>query len=237
MDALLYPFTDITRFLRLYIFTLGAVLLVPIIYANGYGIKITRSTFENSDALPEFKDTNKMIEDGFKYFFISIVYGIPVFIIDILLLRHLVNPFNAFSFYINPVNIIIMIIVSLIFNIIIFIAIANFAYTNKFKAAFKFKYLFRLINNIGWKEYIIYIITFTLLSQLLTMVITFIITQSLNNPILNLIGYYILSSLVSAYMIGFAGRLRGLIYPKDIKMPISQINEELRLVEGNKYTE
>ena len=99
------------------------------------------------------------------------------------------------------------------------------AHQDRFAAAFDFKNIFKLIKTIGWKNYLVYLVIYTIVAQLLSLVIS-----SAFNPI-NILGtnafvrfgeFFLISILVNTYVLAFGGRLRGLIYPIGIVEPDSK---------------
>ncbi len=222
-DALLYPFSNIKRLFILFILLSGTFLLIPFIFAYGYIIKIIKTTINGSDILPDFNESNVLIEDGFKYFLASIIFGIPTYIAYGVLYFQYKTNYITFNILNNPGFLIILTIITFLVGIIFFIGLANLAYQNRFKATFEFKNIFKLINTIGWKNYLVILIIFTLFTQ-----IGVIITSLLNNssPVMpsnlfiRLLEVSVISALFNAYILTFGSRLRGLIYPVDIIKPV-----------------
>ncbi len=224
-DSLRYPFTDIKKFIILLILLLGSILIIPGIFAYGYIIKIIKSSFNGSNVLPDFKGSDDILEDGIKFIGASIIYGIPAFIITLVLILTSIHKFTTINLITNPSGSIILLIVGFIVNIAFFIGLANMAHQDRFAAAFDFKNIFKLIKTIGWKNYLVYLVIYTIIAQLLSLVIS-----SAFNPI-NILGpsafvrfgeFFLISILVNTYILAFGSRLRGLIYPIGIVEPYSK---------------
>jgi hypothetical protein len=136
-----------------------------------------------------------------------------------------IHKFTTINLITNPSGSIILLIVGFIVNIAFFIGLANMAHQDRFAAAFDFKNIFKLIKTIGWKNYLVYLVIYTIIAQLLSLVIS-----SAFNPI-NILGtnafvrfgeFFLISILVNTYVLAFGGRLRGLIYPIGIVEPDSK---------------
>ena len=222
-DALIYPFSNIKRLFILFILLLGTFLLIPVIFAYGYIIKVIKTTINGSDVLPDFSDSNVLIEDGFKYFFASIIFGIPTYIVYGVLLFQYKTNFITFNILNNPGYLIILTIITFLVGIVFFIGLANLAYQNRFKAVFEFKNIFKLINAIGWKKYLVILVIFTLVTQLVVIITSLLYNHSTLTPLnsfIRLLESLVIFALINSYILTFGSRLRGLIYPVDIVKPV-----------------
>ncbi len=74
-----YPFSNVKRLLILGIFiATGYVIIIPLIFALGYCMRIIESSLEGSPELPPFNAWKKMFIDGLKYILVLLVYlGVP----------------------------------------------------------------------------------------------------------------------------------------------------------------
>lgn len=220
-DALRYPFTDIRRFLILYLLNLGAFLIIPVILANGYLIKIIRFTIDGSNVLPDFNGSDELIGDGLRYIVVNIIYQIPSYIIIFYFL--LSNPVtSSLAIFSTPTTAILLIIVSFLVNIPFFIGLANMAYLRHFKEAFAFNDIIKLIGTIGWSTYLVYLVIMTIIGFILNFAsgLTTGTTILLNGNVFEaLLVFFIIFTLANVYIRVFDARLRGLIYPKDIVEP------------------
>lgn len=213
-DSISFPFTDIKKFLKAFLLYLGSFLIIPGLMALGYSLRVIQSTIVGSDELPDFDDSGKLISDGLNYVGARIIYGIPSYVIILLLIFS-----GTLNFATNLLSLVILAIVGFIIDIVFLLALANMAFEDKFRAAFDFKKVFAMIKKIGWGTYLFYLIVYTIIVQVLTLVITFA-----NPYLITMIGsigglalYILIYLLFNTFMILFGGRFRGLIYLKGIK--------------------
>lgn len=221
LDCAKYPFTDFKRLLIFIILFFGSFLVIPGLLVYGYLWKVLESSLKGEKSLPKFDKWSQMLIRGTKFFVISIIYGIPLLLISLFLgdlLGILINTnvssisidFAFVSIYTSPLNAMIFVILGFIFFFILAMAFVNIVYENRLMVAFDFKRIFHLIKKVGFKKYTIFIVSYLL--------ITLIIYFGLNMMISNL--SYVLSYLnifvqfiLTGYLIIFAGRLLGSIYP------------------------
>ena len=85
-NALSFPFTDIKKFLKVFLLYLGSFLIIPGLMALGYSLRIIQSTIIGSDQLPDFDEYAQLISDGLSYVGASIIYGIPSYVIIFILI-------------------------------------------------------------------------------------------------------------------------------------------------------
>lgn len=213
-DSISFPFTDIKKFLKVFLLYLGSFLIIPGLMALGYSLRVIQSTIVGSDELPDFDDSGKLISDGLNYVGARIIYGIPSYVIILLLIFS-----GTLNFATNLLSLVILAIVGFIIDIVFLLALANMAFEDKFRAAFDFKKVFAMIKKIGWGTYLFYLIVYTIIVQVLTLVITFA-----NPYLITMIGsigglalYILIYLLFNTFMILFGGRFRGLIYLKGIE--------------------
>jgi len=216
-DSLVYPFTDIKRFIILVILFSGIIFLFPVIYAFGYAIKIIKTSIDGSDTLPSFLGSEGMFTDGLRFIGTMLIYNIPYFLI-LLLFIHSIKQLNILT---ASMPYLALIIVNFIMSILFVIGVANMAYKGSFKSAFEFRTLFKLIVTIGWKTYIIILMILIIAQELLWLVI-----NSLIYPLSNIVGgertvtgfiiIFLMYGLFYGYTMIFVNRLRGLIYPTNI---------------------
>ncbi len=222
LDSLRYPFTDVKKLITLFIILLGSFLLIPGLYALGYGIKIIKNTINGSNVLPDFKGSGEILGDGLRFLGASIIYGIPIYLITIVILLISLTPFTANTLS-TPLARIILLIVGFIVSIPFFIGLANMAYQDRFKAAFDFKIIFKLITKIGWKNYLVYLVIYTIVSNLLGLIPSLVISPSSTivgiGTFIKLGESFIIIFVIYTYILTFGGRLRGLIYPIGIVEP------------------
>jgi len=227
-DSLRYPFSDLKRLIALLLLSIGGILLIPGLIAYGYILRIIKSTLKGEDSLPDFNHLGDLFIDGIKFLIVSMIYGIPALIFNFIL-YHQVNYDTLAIDWTNPFTITISFIIGFLVSIVFVIALANMAYEERFGAAFAFKRIFQLIKMIGWKKYLSYIVVYLIIANIITgiplVILIFLIHPSLT--ITSFIGFssvLTINTIFSAYMLAFAGRFRGLIYP---------INEENEKEDNN----
>ncbi|MDY9924037.1 DUF4013 domain-containing protein [Methanobacterium sp.] len=213
-DAVSFPFTDIKKFLKVFLLYLGSFLIIPGLMALGYSLRVIQSTIVGSDELPDFDDSGKLISDGLNLVGANIVYGIPSYVVILLLIIS-----GTLNFATNLFSIMALAIVGFIIDIVFLLALANMAFEDRFRAAFDFKKVFVMIKKIGWGTYLSYLIVYTIIVQVLSLFITFA-----NPYLITMIGsigglalYILIYLLFNTFMILFGGRFRGLIYLKGIE--------------------
>lgn len=213
-NALSFPFTDIKKFLKVFILYLGSFLIIPGLMALGYSLRVIQSTIVGLDELPDFDDSGKLISDGLSYVGASIIYGIPSYVIIFILIFSGIHDFST-----NLLLIVGLAIVGFIINIVFLLALANMAFEDKFRAVFDFKKVFAMIKKIGWGTYLSYLLVYTIIVQVLSLVITF--TNSYLMAMIGFIGgfalYFLIYLLFNTFIILFGGRFRGLIYIKGME--------------------
>jgi hypothetical protein len=233
LDSLTYPFINWKRFLNLFILVFLSVVfskyiiiaIVISLITGGYLIRIIESTLEGSNKLPEFSNMKKLLMDGLKYIIVSIIYSSPLFVSLLIL---------GFSSVLNQLNyIVIGIVIGFLVNIIFLMGLTNMVQEKTISGAFQFKRIFKLIKELGWKNYLIYLLFYTLIIEGTSLIISFFssglvfvspsdIPMALENlNSYSLIGFFVLQGITSTYILAFDGRLRGLIYPKRDLIPES----------------
>jgi hypothetical protein len=131
----------------------------------GYFIRILKSTIVGIDELPEFDDWGDMFVDGLKVFVVYIIYLlIPLIVIFVGVFSTMASTAatntGAFVpstslFAMLGVTGIIGLILSWIFGLFAYMAIANMALYDDIGAAFRFSEILDRIKMIGWGKYII----------------------------------------------------------------------------------
>lgn len=227
VDSLRYPFNDWKRFLNLFVLIfLGVIfsktIIIPIfisLITGGYLIRIIKSTLEGSNKLPEFSNMKKLLMDGLNYVIVSIIYSSPLFVSLLIL---------GFNSVLNQTNyIVISIVIGFLVNIIFLMGLTNMVQKKTISGAFQFKRILGLIKEVGWKNYLIYLLFYTLIIEGISLIISFFssglvfispadIPMALENlNSYSLIGFFVLQGIISTYILAFDGRLRGLIYSKN----------------------
>ena len=171
-DSLTYPFSDWKKFLILLVLFWGSFLLIPLIIGFGYLWKIIQHSLNGYEGFPEFGDFGQLFVKGIKLLVVSVIYGIPSFIISSFFLSQITTSslYNGVTIISgHPVNIVIKMVVGFLINFVIIIAVANMVNEDRFMSAFDFKRIYNLIRKIGSKKYILSIIVFSLIMYLLSL--------------------------------------------------------------------
>ena len=175
VDSLRYPFTDWKRFLNLFILVFLSIvfsqfIIITLLFGlitGGYLIRIIESTLEDSDKLPEFSNMKKLLMDGLRYFIVTTIYGIPVSLVSFLIL--------GFSPIINqPDYVVVGIVFGFLVNIIFLMGLTNMVQEKTISGAFQFKRIFKLIKELGWKNYLIYLLFYTLIITAISYIPTYL---------------------------------------------------------------
>lgn len=224
LDALKYPFSNVSRAGGLFLLFLGSIFIIPVILAGGYIFRIIEHTINGSDELPPFDEWGNMLGDGLKYIAVSIIYLIvPNILIFVLFGGKYVD--LQINTYLTTI---IGFIISLPFDLVYIMALGNMVHEVRFGAAFDFSKIFGLIGKIGWLRYISYILVFVIIGFLLGIIVGF----SISIPILFGFGWVIigiiLAVLIQIYLIIYRCRYVGLIYREG-----QSYLEDEQKIEGN----
>lgn len=213
VNSLSYPFTDLKKFLILFVLSILSILLVPILIIYGYEWRIVEHSLKNDKNLPNFHNLSQLIENGFKLAVVSIIYGIPTIITFLLFKQFTMNSIDNFytlsSGFTSPMIFIISIIIGFFVSFVFVIGLPNMVYENRFMAAFDFKRIFQLIKTIELKKYIAYIIVYSIIVNLISFCALIVYHTNGSSYFVWLIVIYILS----IYTRIFTSRFKGLIYP------------------------
>jgi hypothetical protein len=217
VDSLRYPFSNIKKLLILLLLHFGTFLLIPIIMAYGYALRIIESTLKNENELPDFSNVGQLLEKGLEFIGVTLIYRIPIFIVTILIFTQVslitVSPTMLIS---NPLYMITLIAIGFLVNIFYVLGLANMVQEKRFKGAFAFKRILELIKKIGWGKYLAFLVVFTIILELISSIATFLLTPfTVNMGIYTPIGYFAISFIFNAYLLAFGSRFKGLIYPLD----------------------
>ncbi len=218
IDSLSYPFRDLKRFFILFVLFLGSFLLIPIILAYGYNLRIIKHSLNGEKGFPDFNNKGDLLSKGIDLLVVSIIYAIPNIIVTLVLLQqfNLNSISNNFAFltFSNPVNITISIVMSFIVSFVYVVALANMVHEDNIRGAFAFKRIFHKIKEIGLKKYTAYLVMYSLILILIGYFSLIIVTPSLFHGIGIIFGL-ILTYVFNTYLSVFESRFRGLIYPID----------------------
>lgn len=202
-------------------------LVIAIVFGfaiAGYKISIIKDTINNSTIMPSFNIRNDFFM-GVKYVVLAIVYYIIPAII-IFVTAYLTNAFNylhmLYSHYTMygsvatstlstsaDISLLIVIMVSLlvlvIFKILLIIATAVFAETGKLTSAMNMKNVIVKISEIGWKNYIIWLIIYLIAFIIMDLVISLV-------HLIPMFWSLIIPLFISSYFAIFISRAVGLLY-------------------------
>lgn len=206
-DALVYPFMNINKFLIMLALNFGSFLIIPIFMASGYEFRIIESTIQGSNELPDFSKSGDLISQGFKIIAASIIYGIPSYIVMFALIISRNPDLSVNGVY----STIILAFIGFLVNIVFILSIVNMVAENRFGAVFDFKIVFQLIKNLGWGRYLSYLVVYSIIIEILGLIISMIFTHFMNMGSTFLIAFLVIM-LHNAYVLMFGGRFSGLIY-------------------------
>jgi len=208
----------------------GLISLIITLFINGFGLSITRETINQQENIPEFEWVKNLI-DGIKLLVLNIVYFIIPVIVTIIVafatgaINHLVKIGNyaisqgvtnitpttipqsmivesAASFFIV---FLIAAILFIIFGLLLLIANAKLADTDSLVEACNMIEVFNKIGEIGWANFIIWIIVFVIISFVIGFIGGLI-------GIIPFVGLLIVLLVVYPFIKMFGSRALGLIY-------------------------
>lgn len=225
-DAVRYPFSDITKFLIVGILSLLAglssafsggdstalaliisiITLVFTVILSGYSVQVIKKGIQHSNEIPDVSPVENLI-DGIKVLIIQIVYYIIPLIIALvfgLLTSAVSSGFNILEAGLS-ISVIVAIIVFILFSIFEIVAVARFADTGDFGAAFNIGEVFEYVKKIG----ILNIILFLIVAAIIVFVLSLILGLL---SIIPYIGIFIALILVGGFMVLFYYKGIGLLY-------------------------
>lgn len=77
LDSVTFPFSNPVRFLTLGVILIFSSLILPMILAGGYLLRIIKNTSQGIHEMPPFEDWIDMFIDGLKFLLVNLVYSIP----------------------------------------------------------------------------------------------------------------------------------------------------------------
>lgn len=245
-DSITFPFSNPARFFTLGLMLVLSPLILPIILARGYLLRIIKNTSQNQREMPPFEDWSDMFIDGLKFIVVTLAYSIPggIFIYGALM----ISLFTSFSKRISEgqisnhstslyygsthstnylqmidSNLLLLLVgIGLVLLIIGYmvqmIALPRMVYKNKFGAAFDIKAIYKEIQLLGWKNYLIcgilfvfVIFVFSMIGLLLPVLLS---SYGLGGYVIGLI---IMGLLFTSFEYALQGRFMGLIYPGEVE--------------------
>ncbi len=236
LDALKFPFFNVSRSFGLFLLFVGIILIIPIIMAYGYILRIIKYTINGSNDLPPFDEWNEMFTDGLKYLVVTIIYLIIPNILTFLLFRGILTSIYSGNFQISAYLLatIMGLVIALPFDLVYIMSLGNVAHKGRLGAAFEFSKIFRLIRGIGWSVYFVYILTFVIIELLLSQISSFGLYLRISFGLEGLFIGIILSILITVYLSLYRGRFIGLIYFKGSRFTENdpEIEDNLELEEN-----
>lgn len=172
-DSVLFPLKDKNWIIKILIgglfFLASMIFIVPVLFPAGYLMQIMRDAIaKKKPALPEWKDWERLLKDGFSAFLIAVVYAVPVFIIFSIFAVVCKLAFGLIPFIGMPMFALSVLGMSLSYILvvapIIVICMCLFISTGEISAAFQLQKALEIYKK-GITEYVIIsIIALTLLS-------------------------------------------------------------------------
>lgn len=197
---------------------MGSFLLVPGIIGYGYALRIIKHSLNGEKGFPDFDNKWELFTKGIDFLVVSAIYGIPSFLVAFLLLNKLnISTLTVSLIYSSPINMLIFAVVGFLVGIVFVIGLTNMVYENRFFAAFDFKRIFHLIGMIGWKRYLAYIVVYSLIINLISLLSIIILDPLIAHSSTFFIVFTIINSIISSYKIVFGSRFKGLIFPLELK--------------------
>ena len=200
-----------------------AMLIVGFIvslFIMGYQYKIIGFSIDRKDDLPGFEDIVGMLIKGIKYFFVTILYGIPSMILLFLAIM-VTNNSSAW-----PVLMVLSIFVGLICYSVLIMALNNMVAHDSLKKAFDFREIIGNISNLGWGKYlgtvIFTVIVFMIINLAVGVILSFltvIFAAAINNQaiVISTVISVIEALFVTSYCSVFFNRVCGSIYRESVK--------------------
>lgn len=181
----------------------------------------------------------KMFKDGLKYIAVTMIFLIIPNILMIVVSPGILTLYSGgFQIGMYLLSSIIGLIIFTPFRMIYFMAIGNMAYKRRFDGLFEFNKIFKFIGAIGWLKYIVYLLIFAIIGDLfdlLSSVVQYllisqgwvIVRESSSLPgiqeggslLIHEGGFllFIISFIISIYLIIYGARFIGLIYLKGLR--------------------
>jgi hypothetical protein len=200
----------VNKWLLLIIATL--ILTIPLM---GYIMNVYRGT----NPAPEVENWSKLIVDGILLLIVGLIYAIPIFILEFLMIGATVATMQS-----SPTGMmtsmagagllgILLIIVAIIIAIISPIGIIRFARTAKFGEAFNFGEILATIKKIGWLSYILALIIVAIVVGIPTLILWAICAAlAIALPLLGLVIACILFLIVVPILAIFEARYLTQVY-------------------------
>ncbi|MDO5851944.1 MAG: DUF4013 domain-containing protein [Methanobacteriaceae archaeon] len=185
IESLKYAISDPMKLLIYLVVSILSVFILPIFLVAGYDVRIIEGTIKSSDALPEFNSWGSMFVDGIKYIMAHVVYLIIPIIITLIGM----GLYNVNSFLTILLGVIAL-IVGFVLLLISGPAIVRMVHHDKnFGSIFDFEQILSMISNVGWVNYILFMIIFQLI---------FVILITISDSLMNISTIFGVLSLIIA---------------------------------------
>jgi hypothetical protein len=225
-EAFKYPLSDFKKILILGIIVILSSLIIPGFLLLGYFFKIIKSSIKDSSSLPLFDDWIPMFADGLKVFIVLLIYSLIPLVLILSAIKTTLIPLLTVAgsgYLLNPSlwtglvsdTAFIGVLLEIMVGFIIGIALANMAYHDELKAAFRFKEFFGVIKEIGWADYFIWYVVMLIIA-LAAVFISFFLVFPL------IIGVIIVPLIISSYFIIFFARSIALMFIYGVWKILSQ---------------
>ncbi|MDO8869399.1 MAG: DUF4013 domain-containing protein [Methanobacteriaceae archaeon] len=211
-DSLIYPFLDLKKTLTIFILFLTSFLIIPGIMACGYLLQLIGKTTQGSKELWAYDTKRNLLLDGAKFLGMFLIFGTIFYGILWALEKLLIN----FTTLNSPETYIITAVFTIAFNMFFVMSLAHMAHEKRFISAFNIKKIFNLIKKVGIKKYTFLLVIFTLVAEFINEVPIGIMKNLISfNGIWGNISFILFSLVILSYIIIFASRFTGLIYPEN----------------------
>jgi hypothetical protein len=161
----------------------------------GYTLKVLRG----EKPAPEVSDWGTLFIDGIKFLIVSLIYAIPVIIVEVLVIgAGIAGAMTGDMAAIGAmmIGLVVILILAVIIAIFEMIGIVRFARTGSIGEAFNFSAILATIGKIGWVPYIIALVVLIVCYVIIGIVITILMMI----PILGLLLYLCLISPIALFV-------------------------------------
>ena len=214
-DAVKYPSSDWKKVIILGILFILSFVIIGIFFVLGYFLRILKSTIAGMDELPEFDDWGDMFVDGLKVLVVYFIYLlIPLIVIFVGIFATMASiAFTNTGVYTPPTSLfailgvigIVGLVLSWIFGLFAYMAVANMALYDDIGAAFRFSEILDRIKMIGWGKYIVWYVIIWVIGLIVGFVASFL-------NVIPVVGFIIAFLVIYPYFMMLFSRAIGLIF-------------------------
>ncbi len=210
-NSLIYPFLDLKKTFTMFILFLTSFLIFPGIMACGYLLQLIEKTTHGSKKLWGYDTKRNLLLDGAKFLAMFLIFGTIFYGILWALEKFLIN----FTTLNSPQDYLITAVFTIAFNMFFVMSLAHMAHEKRFISAFNIKKIFNLIKKVGIKKYIFLLVIFTLVVEFINEFPIAVLKNIIDfNGIWGNISFILIILVILSYILIFASRFTGLIYPK-----------------------